>query len=615
MPINFLSPSSLAFAALSIPILLLYMLKMRRREVWVSSTLLWRRLLRDREANTPWQRLRRNLLLLLQLLALAFLVLALARPYLLTRTPVAGSVVILLDGSASMQATDVDPTRFEAARQAALEIVAGLGPNDVATVVLVGPQPRVLSAATTDRAALRRALEEARPTDGPADWEAGFALAAGLAAGVPEPRFVLLSDGAVPKDLPPLPGEVRFLRMGERDDNLAVLALAVREGSTGPQALLRVANFGAEPAQTRIALRADGVPFDVRLLSIPSRGTATLVLDDLPYDLHLLEAELETDDPLPLDDVAWAVRAGGGQRRVLLVTPGNLFLERALAMLPEVELTRIAPDQPLPEEGHDTSRPYDLVVVDGPITATLPSGNLWVIGPYGGSTEVFTNTQVVRTATDDPILRYVDWDEVHVLQAWRVEEPPGARVLIEAEGGPLLMVAERPEGRLAVLTFDLHDSDLPLRVAFPILVANLTGWLLPSGGAGEAAALRPGDPLPIRSMPEADRVEVVGPGGEIRDPTDPADRVGVYRADHLAADGTLLRSDLFAVNLFDAAESDIGPRDTIAVGETQVAAAAQEAEGRRELWAWLAALALGMVGMEWWVYHKGAGRWGDRERG
>ncbi|HID89476.1 MAG TPA: VWA domain-containing protein, partial [Anaerolineae bacterium] len=155
---GFLNVSALTLALLALPILLLYMLKLRRREVWVSSTLLWRRLLRDREANTPWQRLRRNLLLLLQLLALALLVLALARPFLPIRTPVTGSVVVLLDGSASMQATDAAPTRFEAARQAALEIVAGLGPNDVATVVLVGPQPRLLSAATNNRAALRRAL-------------------------------------------------------------------------------------------------------------------------------------------------------------------------------------------------------------------------------------------------------------------------------------------------------------------------------------------------------------------------------------------------------------------------------------------------------------------------
>jgi len=149
---NFLTPLFLTFAALSIPILILYMLKLRRREVWVSSTLLWQRLLRDREANTPWQRLRSNLLLLLQLLTLALLTLALARPFLPTPSIASGSVVILLDGSASMQATDVPPTRFEAGRRAAREVLDGLDAQDTATLILVGPQPQVLAAATGDRA-------------------------------------------------------------------------------------------------------------------------------------------------------------------------------------------------------------------------------------------------------------------------------------------------------------------------------------------------------------------------------------------------------------------------------------------------------------------------------
>ncbi len=595
---GFLNVPAFIFALLALPILLLYMLRLRRREVWVSSTFLWQRLLRDREANTPWQRLRRNLLLFLQLLALALLVLALARPFVTRPVLSEGSVVILLDGSASMQAADVPPNRFEAARRMALDLVEGLGPGDAATVVLVGPQPRVLVAPTEDRAALRRALEAAQPADGPADWEAACALASALAAGDGERSFVFLSDGAVSGNLPPLPGKVRFVRVGERGDNLAVLALAMREGPTGLQALLRVGNFGQGPVETRVALRADGAPLDVRSLSLPPRGTATLVLDDLPYDLQLLEAQLETEDPLSLDDAAWAVRAGGG-RRVLLVTPGNLFLERALAILPGVELTRLPPGGPLPQE------PYDLLVVDGPITTTLPAGNLWIVGPYGGTGGVFTDTQTVRLAADDPLLRYVDWDEVHVLRAWRVEPPPEARVLVEAAGGPLLFVAERPEGRLAVLAFDLHDSDLPLRLAFPILVANLTGWLLPAGGLAESAALHPGAPLPIRPAPEAARVEVIGPDGELRSPSDPADRLGVYQLRHLDADGRLLRSDLFAVNLFDAAESDIGPREQVVVGSVEVRAGAGTSEGRRELWIWLAAATLGVMGAEWWVERRG----------
>src|SRR5690606_2966970 len=95
----FLAPLALLLGLPAVPIVVLYMLRLRRREVLVSSTLLWRKLLRDREANAPWQRLRRNLLLLLQLLILAALVLALSRPFLPTPSVVSGSVVVLLDAS------------------------------------------------------------------------------------------------------------------------------------------------------------------------------------------------------------------------------------------------------------------------------------------------------------------------------------------------------------------------------------------------------------------------------------------------------------------------------------------------------------------------------------
>src|SRR6185436_15784114 len=118
---SFLAPLALLAGLLALPIILLYMLKLRRREVQVSSTLLWQMVLRDREANSPWQRLRRNLLLLLQLLLLAALALALARPFYPIPTIATGTLVVLLDGSASMNATDVlgADSRFEAARAAA----------------------------------------------------------------------------------------------------------------------------------------------------------------------------------------------------------------------------------------------------------------------------------------------------------------------------------------------------------------------------------------------------------------------------------------------------------------------------------------------------------------
>jgi len=646
-----LTPYALTFAALSIPILILYMLRLRRRDVLVSSTLLWQRLLRDREANTPWQRLRRNLLLLLQLLVLALLTVALARPFVPAPTVVSGSVVLLLDGSASMQARDVPPTRFDAARQAAREIVAGLGPGDLATLVAVGPQPQVLASRTSDRALLRRALDGAAPTDGPADWEAAFALAAAGLTGEGDVQVVLISDGALPESLPPLPGEVRFVGVGGGSGNLSIAALATREGAGGAQAFLRIVNYGDVDAEPLVELYADGALFDARRLPVPARASADLTLTDLPYDLRVLQARLDVEDALPLDDAAWAVHAPPASGRVLLVSGGNLFLERALGALPGVELERLLPGSVLPPSQGGIEGGYDLIVYDGPITGTLPAGNLWLIGPSpllppsrgeseggvpsrgepegGGGLDIrvggfFTATAITRVAAADPLLRYVDLDAVHVLRARAVEPPPGARVLVEAGGGPLLFVAERPEGRLAVLAFDLHDSDLPLHVAFPVLTANLVDWLLvpssigPSaqGGMGRAsftAAIRPGDPVPVQPDPEAAEIAVTAPDGTRHvlpvgeaTPTFAATgRLGVYRVEQSDRAGNVLRSSVFAVNLFDQAESNIAPRDVVQVGRTEVRAAADEEEGRQEFWSWLAGAALVMLATEWWVYQRG----------
>src|SRR5574341_312536 len=149
--ISFLTPLFLSLAGLAIPIVILYMLKLRRRETEISSIMLWRMVLRDREANSPWQRLRRNLLLLLQLLLLALLVVALARPFIPVPVVATGQVTVLLDASASMNATDVEPSRFEEATKIARALANDLTTQSLMTIIVVGPQPRVIASASSDK--------------------------------------------------------------------------------------------------------------------------------------------------------------------------------------------------------------------------------------------------------------------------------------------------------------------------------------------------------------------------------------------------------------------------------------------------------------------------------
>ena len=123
-------------------VILLYLLRLKRQQVTVSSVFLWRRVIEDIEANTPFQRLRKSLLLLLQLLALAALVLAVSAPYLLARRTTGGSSVLVLDASAGMKATDVPVpqlrgacSRFEEARRQARQLVRNLGRGEEAKLL------------------------------------------------------------------------------------------------------------------------------------------------------------------------------------------------------------------------------------------------------------------------------------------------------------------------------------------------------------------------------------------------------------------------------------------------------------------------------------------------
>ena len=123
-----LAPLALALLALALPIIALYLLRPRRPAAPVSSLLLWQAALTDVEANAPWQRLRRNWLLLLQLAILALLALASARPVFSAGGATTGNLIVVLDGSASMRATDVTPNRFERAR-ASVRSLAALEPE------------------------------------------------------------------------------------------------------------------------------------------------------------------------------------------------------------------------------------------------------------------------------------------------------------------------------------------------------------------------------------------------------------------------------------------------------------------------------------------------------
>jgi hypothetical protein len=419
---SYFTPAALALSALAIPIIIFYLLKLRRREVTVSSTLLWQTVLRDRQANAPWQRLRRNLLLLMQLLILAALILALARPALSVPAIAGGSSVIILDASASMNATDVDPLRFETARRAAQETIDALPANAPVTINVAGQQPQVIVSAETDRGAIKRALATAQPTNGAADWNAALALAAGaLSRQSDQPTTMIISDGGLPSNLPPLPGEVRYVPIGQTSDNVSISALSLRPTKNGAELFAGVTNYGDIDRSVILSVYRSEALLNSQSLELKAGETQQVILSDLPREPAIYQAKLSRPDQaaqpldaLSLDDSAFAVNNPAGARRVLLVSQGNVFLEQP-RWLPSPICRRFAPFRKQTARWlcRKTTRSYIFDGVVPTIAIQAHAVDQSAANPVLRVSGVFSDTTNARVL-DSPVTRDLNWSNVHV---------------------------------------------------------------------------------------------------------------------------------------------------------------------------------------------------------
>ncbi len=638
-------------AAVAVPLLLLlYFLKLKRREVIVSSTLLWKRAVQDLQVNAPFQRLRRNLLLLLQLLALVAVLAALAGPMLAWRRGPGQRYVLLIDRSASMSAADVKPSRLEAAKDQAKVFVESMRSGsalslrdgaDHAMVVAFDQHAKVMCNFTSDRHQLAAAIDAIEPSDGQSRLSEAVTVARAFAQspGVEDnirsaeaaAQLVLFSDGCI-QDLDAVvvaPDEVIFHRIGEAPDNVGITAMNARRSYEQPEQVevfASLANYGAEPVTRDVQLAIDGNVHAVRSVTVPARQAQvdeapfkpgqTAVNFSLSYgEAGVLEVRQLGADTLPGDDAAWNILEPPKRLSVLLVTKGNPVLESALQACP---LARLDPCTPAGFEALDpavfaTQQRYDVVVLDNHVPARLPRCRYLVFGtpPSGidvNSPRELDNQIIVDWRSQHAVLQYVNLTNLFALKSRKLELPRDAEVLAEFNEAPALALVRRQGSTFLLASFDVLQSNWPFEPGFILFCYNAISFLgAQVGGAGQHE-LAVGEPISIESVP-ADTVLTVtrpdattgelkpDPSGTVRFPA--TNRVGIYAVE---AAGQSKR--LYAVNLLDAEESRIEPRKEIKF--SSVAVAAQEQMVQRAnvpLWPLLVLAALVLVCLEWLAYN------------
>lgn len=664
---TFLNPFTAAIAAaIAIPaLLLLYFLKLRRREVAVSSTILWKKAIQDLQVNAPFQKLRKNLLLFLQMLLLLALLLALSRPMAKLAATAGKTSVILIDRSASMSAKDEDGrSRLDEAKRRARDLVNTMGRGSTAMVVAFDDKPEVKQLFTSDAQALRNAIDSITPSDRKSRLSMAYQLADAQVQFLPEqnrtnkepPDVWLYSDGRVadPDNLR-LTGNLKYEKLGsDKTANIAVVSVSARrnyERPTEVQVFARLANFGPEPTEAPVQLsvapidpnKPSDLTFQVNRVAgtvlLPDRWTddererETKSRNLTPRDGVEFTLELETGavlkieqtntvgDALTADDVAYVVVPPPKNLAVLYVTggDGNPFMDRALESLNLKDMKTM----PAAEYEREVPRGYDVIVFDRYSPKALPpAGNFVYFGGVPPDTKLKAETkdgkrtivdggEVLDWKRDHPILRHLALRRLGVAEMLQLLPPLDAEVLIEGINGPMLILYREGRGTHLVAAFDTLQSDWPTRPSFPVFIYNAMQYLALGSDMNARQSFEPGATpvIPRQNLQQGEaeikRVRLQGPSGgrDIDVPTNSDFALPQLNQTGLyTLTPPVPQFEQIAVNLVDPTESNLLPVDQ-APGGVGTVVAATGGKARTELWWWIiACVGIPLLLIEWWVY-------------
>ena len=625
----------------------LYLLKMRRRQVRVPFAALWEQVTRQSEARRLARRLRRLLSWLVQMGLLLLVAAALGdpRPEAWMRPP--ATLALVLDTSTSMDGpAGEDRSRLDAAMDRVRAELAALGPADRA--VLIGAGPRVEVLAPLARAPeIRAKLGPIAPRPGEADLPGALALARAATAGLPAPRILVVTDGALDDasvaalracaaaDDPPCAVHT----VSGPADNVAVTAFAARrlpQDQQRAELLARVHNLSDQPRDVQLVVEADGVPVARERMTLAPWQATRQVLPDLDALRGRLTARVTGADGARLpgptfDDVAYAVVPPLRPFRVALVTDGtDLFLDAALLTLDE-HVRLAAVDAADASPNHPELTQADLIVVDvgaGPLPDLPAETDRVVFDPWRHPDARFPIAKgrdvrrpfLTEQDRKHPIMDRVNLADVNLARGTTFRLEPGDQALVRTLGEPIVVLREGTPSILA-LGFDPRQSDLPLRVAFPLWLANAVEHfeqLRP----GFVAEVRVGSPREL-SLAEVGlpgervtAVEIEAPSGRrARLPVEHG-RIRVSAREpgfHVlrALDGTLPGTEShLAANLPGVRASDLRDRlrapDAAPLPEAAFAGPPPAPFPLTDdpLWLTLLLLVAGVVAVEWWTYHR-----------
>lgn len=617
---SFLAPWAFLFGLIALPIVALYLLKIKRRKAPVPSVEFWMTVVKETRATSLFRKLKRIFSLLLQILILALLVFALGNPILGSALIKRESVVVILDASASMKTMEGKKTRFELAGEKVRELVRSKGYEDDVMLVLAAGRPEVACPFMGSADAVIEALEKTAPRNCEANLAAAHELACAMLSGKENPLVFVVSDGSSGDVAAMLDknGYTSYIKVGRVSENVGITAFEARKNRSlmTDYVFTRVRNYSSKKKEIALEIWKDeGGGEELwtaeKIELAPGEEVARTFRPLALEGGARVRMKLITGDPYPLDDEAFTLIRPTRSMKVVLVTTDaeGKFFQAALNAMGALVANESLIVTPGEYENLDAAgRNADVTILNSsPVSVEKVPGDVIAFHTGGAGLPLEKlgekkNPAVSEWKREHPIMRYITFTRVFLEKAEEVRLLGEAEVLLESDEGPLMLLFEG-DRKILYAGFDVMDTDMPFRIAFPSLLRNILhafeesdyGLLKSSYATGERV-------IPTRRLENASEVSVarIDSTGEEKDWSVP-----VSAGTFIFEDTELPGSYRFTIG-----EKNYFASVNVPPGEGDVAPVEIEREGKtisfsilgRAFWLYFAAAAAIFFMLEWLLF-------------
>ena len=554
-----------------IPVLILiHSLRPKPTQVEVTNLFLWREALKERRGGLRIKRLINNLPLLFQILAVILAAIALAKPVWTNIVPIKGDVILVLDTSASMKTRTTSGIRFDQARREVLKQVDDLPGDGRMLVIEASHKPVLRSPFSDDKGHLKQVIEGLQPSDTPGAIDKALYMALSFMDPEQDDWIHIITDGAG-SDLEKLTQtheRVRNLFITGGEKNIGITKFEFRRELNFEdryEILLEMKNFNRHPVLCPIHLTLDEKTIAKQTIGLKALETKGLIFPYVGPMGGMAQASLKLNDDFSVDNDAYTVLDAPRDLWVLLVTKGNYFLEKLLEAYPHFMVNSVS--DIVPSTWGEQTRRHDIVILDRISPPSTEKGNFLLIDAFSPSIPItkidrIDNVEVMDWDRMSPIMRDLDLSDMQIEKATRVTAGEDLRPILESRNTGLMYAYEKNDLRAVFLGFDLMKSDLPIRVAFPVMMSNVVQWLHPANLRFSTSKIKTGESFAIHLDGKTRNFAIGTPAGE-REKFQAKINPFIYSNTGTVGIYTVIEDDEkwrhFAVNLTNETESDIRP--------------------------------------------------------